>query len=166
MDGVENEVQGGVCGEAMCRSRHGRKRKPFGGATVDAAHDQLSRKASASLVTPPLWNKIIYSIEGYLDNISTAATQVLENGGPLPEFSSRLAVLVDTVAVQAKDIKSLYQQINALKKKGAPKPSIKTNEGGGMTGNVCPHCDTVGHWDPHKKGSCYFNSNKTTERRE
>ena len=102
------------------------------------------------------------SIEGYLDNIGSAATQPVENGGPLAEFSARLAFFIDTVAVQAKEIKILYQHINAIKKKGT---SSETNAGGVMTGNVCPHCSVVRRSGPHKKGSCNFDKKKTTEMR-
>ena len=72
---------------------------------------------------------------------------------------------MDTVTAQAKDIKSIYQHINALKKKGTPKYGSETNAGGGMTGNVCPHCAVVRRSASHKKGSCYFDLKKMTERR-
>ena len=35
-----------------------------------------------------------------------------------------------------------------------------------MTGNVCPHCAAVGSLAPHKRGSCYFDPKKMTDRRE
>ena len=106
------------------------------------------------------------SLEGYIDNIAAAATQVVANIIPLAELFASLVVLVETVAAQAKDIKSLYQNINALKKKGTPNSSREMNAGGGMMGNVCPHCAAVGRLAPRKKGSCYFDLNKTIERRE
>ena len=59
------------------------------------------------------------SLEGYFDNIAAAATQAVANGGPLVELSSILAISVDTVAAQSKEIKRIYKQINSLKKKGA-----------------------------------------------
>ena len=58
---------------------------------------------------------------------------MVANGVPLYELSASLAVLVDTVDAQAKEINSLHQQINALKKKGAMNSSSGTNAGGGMT---------------------------------
>ena len=106
------------------------------------------------------------SLDGYLNNIAAVATQAVANGGPLAEFSASLAVLVDTVTAQSKEIKGPYQQINALKKKGTHNSIRETNAGGGMSVNVCPQCAAVGRLDPHKKGSCYFNPNKMTERRE
>ena len=105
-------------------------------------------------------------LEGYIDKISASATQAVSNGGPLSEFSNSLAVLVDTVDVQAKDIKSLYQQIDALKNKGTPNSSSKTNSGGNMTGNMFPYCAAVIHSAPYKKVSCYFGPKKIIERRE
>ena len=94
------------------------------------------------------------SLKGYLDNISADATQTVANGGPLTELSTSLSILVDTVAAQAKEIKRMYKQINALKKKGTPTSSSVTTEGGGMKGNVCPHCAVVGRSDPHKNNAC------------
>ena len=102
-------------------------------------------------------------LEGYLDNISAAATQAVANGDPLSELSASLWVSVDTVTAQAKEIKILHQYINALKKKGNPNQISGTNAGVGMTGNVCPHCATVGSLDPHKQGSGYFDTKKITE---
>ena len=94
------------------------------------------------------------SIEGYLDNIAAAATQVVANGGPLAELLAILAISVDTVAAQAKEIKRIYKQINSLKKKGSPISSSVTTTGGSMTVNVCPYCAVVGRSAPHKKNSC------------
>ena len=57
-------------------------------------------------------------LEGYLDNISAEATQTAEKGGPLTELAASLAISVDTVAKHQQEIKSLSDQINALKKRG------------------------------------------------
>ena len=38
------------------------------------------------------------SLEGYLDNIAAAATEIAANGGPLAELAASLVILVDTVA--------------------------------------------------------------------
>ena len=62
----------------------------------------MHRKAAASLVPLPLSNQILDSLKGYLDNIAAAATQTVSNGGPPAELCASLAVLVDTVAAQAK----------------------------------------------------------------
>ena len=40
------------------------------------------------------------SLEGYLDNISAAATQTATNGGALAELAASLKISVDTVARQ------------------------------------------------------------------
>ena len=109
---------------------------------------------------------MLYFIEVYLNNIAAAATQAVSNGGPLAELSASLAISVDTVAAQAKDIKRLYEQINDLKNKGSPISRSGTTTGGSMTGNLCPNCAVVGRSDPHKKNACYFNSRKMTDRRE
>ena len=57
-------------------------------------------------------------LEGYLDNITTASTQMAATRTPLAELADGLAVLVDTVARQHIEIKRLTDHINALRKKG------------------------------------------------
>ena len=101
------------------------KENPFGVATVHALHDKMRRKTSASLVTHPLSNHMLDLPEEYLDNISAAATLAVENGFPLYELSASLVVSVETITAQANDIKRLYQQINALKRKGLLTPVAK-----------------------------------------
>ena len=130
-------------------SREGNN-KPFSGAAVDAAHNQLCLKAVTSSVPSPLSNHMLDLIAGYINNIASAATQAVANGGPLVELSACLSVLVDTVAAQEKEIKSLIQHVNARKKKGILNSSSGTTAGGGMTGNVCPHCAAVRCSAPQK----------------
>ena len=127
----------------------------------------MRQKAGTSSSVPdPLSNQMLDYLEGYLNNISAAATQAVGNGGPLMEFSVSLAVSVDTVADQAKEIKRLYEHINALKKKGTLTSSSRTTEGGGTAGNVCPHCAVVRRLSPQKNNACYFDLKKMTNRRE
>ena len=57
-------------------------------------------------------------LEGYLENIAVAATQMAATGTPLAELAASLAVSVDTVARQQTEIKRLKEHINALRKKG------------------------------------------------
>ena len=68
--------------------------------------------------------------------------------------------------VQAKQIKRLYEYINALKNKGTPTPSTGTMAGGGMTENVYPHCYLVGRLALHKKNTCYFDPRNMTDMRK
>ena len=90
---------------------------------------------------------------GYLDNISAEATQTAENGGPIAELAASLAISVDNVARQQKEIKRLSEQINALKNKGTQATSGATLSGGTT---VCSHCEAVGCTSPHIKNDCYF----------
>ena len=53
-----------------------------------------------------------------------------------------------------------------MKNKGTQYSSIGTTTGGGLMGNVLPHCTEVGRTAPHKKNSCYFEPERTTDRRE
>ena len=64
--------------------------KPFGGSAViggsavNEAHRKLRRRGHTASAGPaPLTNKILDSLEGYLDNIAAAATQTVAKGGPL-----------------------------------------------------------------------------------
>ena len=109
---------------------------------------------------------MLYLFEGYIDNIAASATQAFAKGGPIAELSASLAISIDTLAVQQKEIKRLYEQINYMKNKGTQASRIGTTAGGGMKGNVCPHCAMVGCTAPHKNNSCYFDPNKMTGRRE
>ena len=63
-------------------------------------------------------HQMLDSLEGYMDNIAAATTQIEANKGPLLELAASLAVSVDTVARQQLEIKRLTEHINALKKKG------------------------------------------------
>ena len=105
------------------------------------------------------------SIEGYIENISTAATQIFAKGGPLAELAASLAISVDIVTRQQQEIKRLYKQINNMKKTWTQASIISTMAGGGLMGTVCPHCAEVGRTAPHKNNSCYFDPNKMTDRR-
>ena len=44
------------------------------------------------------------------------------------------------MSAQQKEIKRLYEHINDMKKKGTHSSRIGTTSGGGLAGNVCPHC--------------------------
>ena len=48
---------------------------------------------------------MLNSLEGYLDNIAVAASQMAANGGPLAELEASLSVSVDTVDIQQLEIK-------------------------------------------------------------
>ena len=102
------------------------------------------------------------SLEGYLDNIASAATQTAENGGPLPELSASLDISVDTVARQHQEIKRLSEQINALKKKGTQVTSGDTLSVGTT---IYAHCEAVGRTAPHRKNACYFDPQKMIDRK-
>ena len=103
------------------------------------------------------------SLEGYLDNIAAAATQTAANGGPLAELAASLAISVDTVSRQQKEIKSLSEHINALKKKVTSATSGDILPG--TTTTICKHCEVVGRKSPHRKNPCYFDPRKMTERK-
>ena len=53
-----------------------------------------------------------------------------------------------------------------MKEKGTQAFIIGTMTGGGLTGNVCPHCSAVGRTALHKNNSCYLDPKNITDRRE
>ena len=61
-------------------------------------NEQLRRQGNPTTAGPaPLTNKMMDSLEGYLENIATAATQTAAKVGPLTELVASLAISVDTV---------------------------------------------------------------------
>ena len=107
------------------------------------------------------------SLDGYLENIAAAATQTSAKGGPLVELVASLAISVDTVARQQKEIKRLLDQINALKNRVTQASGIGSFPGGVLMGTaVCTHCEAVGRTAPHRENICCFNTRKMTERKE
>ena len=73
--------------------------KPFGGSAVNTAHGQLRLRQHTTPSGPdPLPNQMLDSLEGYLDNISAAATQTFSKGGSLAELVASLAISINTVA--------------------------------------------------------------------
>ena len=62
----------------------------------------------------PVTNQMVDTLAGYLDNIAAAATNA-GGGKELAELAASVAILVDTNAVQARELKQIREQINALK---------------------------------------------------
>ena len=148
------------------------KDKPFPGSAVivgsavNEAHGQIRRRGHTSSMGPsPLPNHMMDSIEGYLYNISAAATQTIAKVGPLAELAAILAIKIDAVARQQQKIKCLYEQINGMRKIRTQDSGIGTATGR-LIANVCPHCNEVGHTASHKNNSCYFDPKIMTNRRE
>ena len=143
-----------------------REDKPFGGSAVNNTHGQLSRRGhKASSVPDPLSNKMPDSLDGCLNNINAAATQTVAKGGPFTELSVSLMISFDTVAKQKQEIKCMCEQINDMKNRGIQASNIGITEGGGLTGNMFPHCSAVGRTVQHKNNSCYFDAKRITDRR-
>ena len=107
-------------------------------------------------------NQILDSLEGYLENITAAATQTAANGGLLAELAVSMEVSVDKVARQQLDIKRLIEHINVLKKKGG---SVTTGvpEKGVNNFPPCKHCEAVGRTAPHQHNKYYFDPRKNKE---
>ena len=73
------------------------------GTAAYAEHDKMRQQAGTSSSVPaPLPNQMMDSLEGYLDNITVAATQASSKGGPLVELSVILAISIYKVAAQQK----------------------------------------------------------------
>ena len=71
--------------------------KTFGGSALFVAAPVAQDKKKKE-ETPHMSNQILDSLEGYLDNIASVATQTAANGDPLAELVDSLTVSVDTVA--------------------------------------------------------------------
>ena len=82
------------------------------------------------------------------------------------ELSASMEISVETVARQQQEIRSLYEQVNDLKKRGTQAANVGTFLGGRLVGTtVCTHCEAVGRTLPHRKNACYFDPRKLqTER--
>ena len=107
--------------------------EPFFGSTVfggpaEKKTNELQRRRgnTTSAGTSPLTNKIMDLLEGYLDNIAAVATQTVAKGIQLAELAASLEISVDTVARQQQEIKRMYENINALKKRGTQAASVGT----------------------------------------
>ena len=136
----------------------------FGAAPEKKSNKQLRRKGNKKLAgIAPLTNQMMDSLEGYLDNIDTTATQTAENGGPLAELAASMAISVETVVRQQQEIKRLSEQVNALKKRGTQAASVGTFPGGTT---VCTHCEAVGRTVLNRKNACYFDPQKMTDRKD
>ena len=60
---------------------------PFGGYTANNTHDQMRHRGNAASTVPStLPNQMLDSLEGYLENISAAATQLVTKEGPIVEL--------------------------------------------------------------------------------
>ena len=107
-----------------------------------------------------LTHHMMDSLEGYLNNIASAATQTADMGGLLAELEASLAVSVYTVARQQQDIKRLTAQVNAFTKKGPHETKEKEREN-----MIYKNCEAVGRTTPHGK-KCFFDPKKMTNRKE
>ena len=79
--------------------------QPFGGQAIAQALPQQVRLQ--------VTNQMVDMLAGYLDNIAAAAT-ITGCGTELADLASSMAILVDTNADQAKELKQIQEQINAL----------------------------------------------------
>ena len=144
--------------------------KHFGSSTIFSAaaekttHTQLRRSGNKTTAGPDLLtNQMMDFLEVYLDNIAASTTKTAAKGGPLAELAASLEISVYTVARNQQEIKRLYKQVNALKKRGTQASRAGTLPVGN---NICTHCEAVGRTDPHKKNACYFDPKKMTDRKE
>ena len=79
--------------------------QPFGGQAIAQALPQQ--------VQPQVTNQMVDTLVGYLDNIAAAATTT-GSGTELSDLAASMAILLDTNTDQAKELKQIQEQINAL----------------------------------------------------
>ena len=73
------------------------EQKPFRGSELFGVAP-VGNKHPEQQEAPKMLHHMLNSLEGYLDNIAAAATQIEATGGPLAELAASLAVSVYTVA--------------------------------------------------------------------
>ena len=71
------------------------------------------------------------------------------------ELEASLEILTETNAVQARELKQMWEQSNAITGKKTPKAE---DQGDGEK-KKCPHCEVVGRLAPHGE-YCHFNPKK------
>ena len=95
-------------------------------------------------------NQMVDTLAGYLDNISAAATTA-GRGAYMDDLAASMAILVDTNASQAKELKKTREQINSFRNNN---PRADKS---GPKRTVCPHYTAVRRNVPHAKSACFFN---------
>ena len=103
------------------------------------------------------------SLEGYLDNIASTATQTAVTGTHVTELAASLSVLVDIVARQQIEIKRLTEHINALREKGVSITASVPNTGDNNA-ITCKKFKAVGRSAPHRNNHCLFDPRKNKNR--
>ena len=116
--------------------------QPFGGQSIVQALTQQ--------VQPQVTNQMVETLDGYLNNISAAATTT-GRGKELDDFAASMAILVDTNASQAKVLKQMRYQINDFCNNN------HQADASGPPRTVCPHCTAAGGNVLHAKYECLFN---------
>ena len=135
------------------------EQKPFGGSAQFGTAPVGNEPDKTESNPPKMSHKILDSFEGYLDNITAAATQTAATGTPLAESAASLALSVDTVARQQIEIKRLTEHFNALREKGVSITSSVRNTGNNNA-TTCKHCKAVGRSAPHQNNHCFFDPRK------
>ena len=100
--------------------------QPFSGQAIE--------QALPHQLQPQVTNQMVDTLVGYLDNITSAATKT-GRGTKLVDLAASMAILVDTNRAQAKELKQMREQINALRNR-KNKPQADPS---GPTSTVCPH---------------------------
>ena len=99
LGGLENHVLRGVCCEEEFRGGKRRETKTFGGSAQFGVAP-VGKEPEQKENTPTMYHQMLDSLEGYLDNIASAATVT-----PLAELADSLIISVYTVARQQIEIK-------------------------------------------------------------
>ena len=108
-------------------------------------------------------HQMLDSLEGYLDNIAAAATQMAATGTPPAELAASLAVSVDTVARKQIEIKRLTEHINSLREKGVS-ITVSVPNTGDNNATTCKYCKVVRRSAPHQNNHCFFDLSKNKNR--
>ena len=94
-------------------------------------------------------NQMVDMLAGYFDKIAAAATTTGQ-GTDMADLAS-MAILVDTNASQAKELKKTREHIYAFRNNN---PQADKS---GPKRTLCPHYTAVRRNVPHAKNACFFN---------
>ena len=167
LDGVEDNLQGGMCGKLTGRSSQRRRGKTLRWfRSKQHTRSTKSTRAYNACWDIPTAESDARLAWGLPQQHCRGRKNTFAKGGPLAELAASLAISINTVARQQQEIKRMYEQISDIKKRGTQASNIFKTSGGGQTGSVCPYCAAVGRTAPHKNNSCYFNPKNMPDRRE
>ena len=92
LERLEDYVSRVLCRKETIGSGARGRKKSFGGSELFGVVP-IRKEHPEQQEAPKMWHQMLDSLEGYLKNISAAATQTMATGGPLAELEEALHYL-------------------------------------------------------------------------